>query len=189
MASATMCEASLIPAVLESDSMANFGIHCATGSTTVSLHELDRVPRAVARHGSIGRASAVGAGFFDPPGERSLAQPPASRSTASALASGLYWIRTGMAARRSYRLRVGDDGPPVVEKHFERPPHRNPSANREAFAQDLADALAAEKAADEIAESDCRGEREESDDQTGAPAAKQQAKPLPRHLARCRKYS
>ena len=101
--------------------------------------------------------------------------------------------RNGSPLARTVRLcrsSTGGDGdvldrhhrPPVVEKDFQRTPHRDPANDQETFANDSAQAAVAEVAGDGVANCDGCGEKCQRDDETDATTTKQLPKcPLGRH--------
>ena len=74
---------------------------------------------------------------------------------------------------------IGADGPPVVQEHLERAPHRDPAADQQPFAHHLAETPFAEVSAGQVADRDRRCEEHARDRQADAATPKEVAKGPP----------
>src|SRR5262249_53222148 len=72
---------------------------------------------------------------------------------------------------------VAADRPPVVEKDLHWSPHRHPTADQEAFANDLADSTLAEHSGEHVSDEQRDGEERHANHEAGAAATKQLTKP------------
>ena len=78
---------------------------------------------------------------------------------------------------------IRSDRPPIVEKHFHRTPHGNPTADQKAFPEQFADASFAKQPRDDVTKQQRDCQEGDANHQTRAPPPEQLSKTLPRYLS------